>query len=82
MTLFAALPQEEFSVIHPLVDEVCGYGLRVVWKVHVVHRMDEQGWIVVESSNGNLETHCPQLTGFHPPHQTLKHCLHEKRDAL
>lgn len=40
-------PQEELGVIHPLVDEVGSNRLRVVWKVHVVQSVDEQGWVVV-----------------------------------
>ena len=75
-------PQEELCVIHPLVDEMSCDGLRVVWEMHIVHGVDEQGWIVVQSSNGHLQTHGSQLTGLHTPHQTLQHCLHKQRDTL
>ena len=78
----SSLPQKELCVIHPLVDEVCSNGLRVVWEVHVVQSVYEQHWIVVKSSDGHLKAHGSQFTGFHPSHQTLQHYLHKQRDAL
>lgn len=59
-----------------------GDGLRVVLEVHVVQSVDEQGWVVVQSCDGHLQTHGPQLAGLHPAHQTLQNCLHKQRDAL
>lgn len=57
-------------------------GLQVVLEVHFVQSANEQHWVVVQSSDSHLQTHGPQLTRFHPPHQTLNHCLHKQRDAL
>lgn len=78
----APLPQEKLCVIHPLVDEVGSDGLWVMWEVHVVHSVDEQGWVVVQSGYGHLKTHGPQLTGLHPSHQTLQYRFHKQGDAL
>lgn len=75
-------PQEELGVVHPLVDEVCGEGLGAVGEVHVVERVEEQSGAVVQSRDGHLQTHGPQLVGLHAPHQTFQDGLHEQRDAL
>lgn len=75
-------PQEELGVIHPLVDEMGSDGLRAVLEMHVVQSVDEQGWVVVQSGDGNLQAHGPQLIGPHPTHQTLQNRLHKQRDAL
>jgi len=81
-TVASPLPKEKLCVIHPLVDEVGSDGLRVVLEVHVVQRVDEQGRVVVQSSNSHLQTHGPQLAGLHALHQTLQNSLHKQRDAL
>lgn len=57
-------------------------GLQVVLEVHFVQSVNEQHWVGVQSSDSHLQTHGPQLTRFHPPHQTLNYCLHKQRDAL
>lgn len=80
--LILPLPQEEFSVIYPLVDEVGCNRLWAVRKVYVVQSLNEQSWVVIQGSNDHLQTHGPQLAGLHPPHQTFQHCFHKQRDTL
>lgn len=50
--------------------------------MHAVQGFNEQDRVVVKSSNSHLQTHGPQLTTLHPPHQPLHDQLHEQRDTL
>lgn len=75
-------PDKELGVIDPLVDEVTSDGLGAVLKVHAIQAVNEQYWVVVQSSNGHLQTHGPELTALDSPHQSLHDHLHKQRDAL
>lgn len=75
-------PQEKLGIVHPLVDEVGGDRLRAVGELHVVHSVHKQGGVVVQSSNGHLQTDGSQLVGLHPPHQALQGRLHKEGDDL
>ena len=76
------LPQEELCVIHPLVDELRCDWLWAVREADVVQCVQQEGGTVVESSDGHLQTHGPQLTGLHSPRQALQNGLHKQGDAL
>lgn len=52
-------PNKELCVIDPLVDEVSCDGLVVLLTVHPVQGVNEQDWVVVQSSNSHLQTHGP-----------------------
>lgn len=76
------LPQEELCIIHPLVDELRGDGLWAMWEANVLQSVEQQGGVIVQCRDANLQAHGPQLAGLHTTRQPLQDGLHKQGDTL
>lgn len=76
------VPKEAVDIFEPLRDEVVGDRLRVVGEAQVLQSVEQQRRVIIECSNGHLQTHSPQLAGLHLACQTLQSCGHEQRNHL
>lgn len=76
------VPEKTICVAHPLVYKLDGYGPRIVRQLDPLQGEQQQVGVIVQSSDGHLETHGAQLTGLHPAGQAFQNQLHKEWDAL
>lgn len=60
------LPKKTVCIVHPLVYKLRSDRLWVMRKPDVLQSVQKELRVVVEGSNGNLETHGAELAGFNP----------------
>lgn len=59
-----------------------GYWLSVVGEAQVLQGVEQQRRAVIQSTDGHLQAHGPQLAGLHLPRQTLQCCGYEQGHHL